>query len=101
MLVYNPFSRPANQDKKHFPLGTCPARPAVEPNWRTDPGNLEKSLAKMLGSEQAAAECMKRQRWMTVRYVPVGIAVSNRWCLSLKLGHNQFGFHPTEAALVA
>jgi hypothetical protein len=30
MQVYEPFARPANQDKKHFDLGTSPARPAAE-----------------------------------------------------------------------
>jgi hypothetical protein len=29
MQVSNPFSRPANQDRKHFPLGTSTAKPAA------------------------------------------------------------------------
>jgi hypothetical protein len=29
MQVSNPFSRPANQDRKHFPLGTSTAVPAA------------------------------------------------------------------------
>jgi hypothetical protein len=29
MLIYQPFARPANQDKKHFDLGTSSARPAA------------------------------------------------------------------------
>lgn len=29
MQVYEPFARPANQDKKHFDLGTSTARPAT------------------------------------------------------------------------
>jgi hypothetical protein len=29
MQVYEPFARPANQDKKHFELGTSTARPAA------------------------------------------------------------------------
>jgi hypothetical protein len=29
MQVYVPFARPANQDRKHFPLGTSTARPAA------------------------------------------------------------------------
>jgi hypothetical protein len=29
MQVGNPFSRPANQDRKHFPLGTSTAKPAA------------------------------------------------------------------------
>ncbi|MEZ5901667.1 MAG: hypothetical protein R3D51_19480 [Hyphomicrobiaceae bacterium] len=28
MQVYEPFARPANQDKKHFELGTSTAKPA-------------------------------------------------------------------------
>jgi len=28
MQVSNPFSRPANQDRKHFSLGESPAKPA-------------------------------------------------------------------------
>ena len=29
MQVSNPFSRPANQDRKHFELGTSTAKPAA------------------------------------------------------------------------
>jgi hypothetical protein len=53
MLVYNPFSRPANQDKKHFPLGTSPAKPA-RVDWRQDPEKFEKALVKLLGCHRAA-----------------------------------------------
>ncbi len=68
MQVYVPFARPANQDQKYFPLGTCPAKLAVEPNWRKDPVKFEQALAKMLGSESAAAQYMKRRQFMKTRY---------------------------------
>lgn len=29
MLIYQPFARQANQDKKHFELGASPAKPAA------------------------------------------------------------------------
>jgi hypothetical protein len=29
MLIYQPFARPANQDKKHFELGASTAKPAA------------------------------------------------------------------------
>jgi len=29
MLIYQPFARPANQDKRHFELGASPAKPAA------------------------------------------------------------------------
>jgi hypothetical protein len=68
MQVYVPFARPANQDRKYYPLGTCTAKPAVDPNWRKDPVKLENALAKMLGSESAAAEYMKYQHVRKARY---------------------------------
>lgn len=68
MQISNPFSRPANQDRKHFPLGTSPAKPAIEPNWRADPNKFKESLVKMLGSEEAAVEYIKSRKWMPVRY---------------------------------
>jgi len=67
MQVYVPFARPAGQDRKYFPLGTSEAKPAVEPQWRTDPEKFVKALAKMLGSETAAAEYLRDRPFMTVR----------------------------------
>lgn len=58
MQVYFPFARPANQDQKHFPLGTCPARPA-RVDWRQDPVKFEKALVKLLGCHRAAADYIR------------------------------------------
>ncbi|MGY4499272.1 hypothetical protein ACVWYH_003203 [Bradyrhizobium sp. GM24.11] len=58
MQVYVPFARPANQDKKHFPLGTCPAKSAPV-DWRQDPEKFEQALVKLLGCHRAAADYIK------------------------------------------
>lgn len=58
MQTYNPFARPANQDKKHFPLGTSPAIPA-RVDWRQNPEKFEKALVKLLGCHRAAADYIK------------------------------------------
>jgi hypothetical protein len=55
MLVYNPFARPANQDRKHFPLGTSTAKPA--PGYFADAAGLSdeqeiKDAVAGLASEQ-------------------------------------------------
>lgn len=68
MQIYHPFARPANQDRKHFPLGTSTAKPAVQPNWRRDPEKFADALAKMLGSRAAADEYMRYRSVMNVRY---------------------------------
>jgi hypothetical protein len=63
-----PPPREAWQDQKYFPLGTSKAKPAIEPHWRTDNQKLLKGLAKMLGSEEAAIEYLKRRPFMKVHY---------------------------------
>jgi hypothetical protein len=76
MLVYNPFSRPANQDRKHFELGTSTAKPAPEyfadaadlPDEQvirtavaglSDEQEIKDTLVNLLGSYSLARDYMK------------------------------------------
>jgi hypothetical protein len=55
MQYYCPFARAANQDKKYFPLGTSPAKPA-RVDWRQDREKFENGLVKLLGCHRAASD---------------------------------------------
>lgn len=76
MLVYQPFARPANQDRKHFALGDSDAKPASgyfasvtgladeEPIKEavatlTDLWEIEDKLFEILGSSQQAQDYMR------------------------------------------
>lgn len=76
MQVYEPFARPANQDKKHFDLGTSTARPAAEyfagfadlaseqvlrdaVVGLSDEQAIEDALFKLLSSRSAARDYMR------------------------------------------
>jgi hypothetical protein len=56
MQVFQPFARPANQDRRYFPLGTSTATPAKEymTDFRTNAQKFEDSLAELLGSRERA-----------------------------------------------
>lgn len=75
MLVYQPFSRPANQDRKHFELGESTAKPAPGyfasvlglPSERviqgfiaglSDEHHVEDALSYLFGSHQMACDYM-------------------------------------------
>lgn len=82
MLVYNPFSRPANQDKKHFPLGECQARPAA--GYFADVAGLDSEqiitdTIAGLSSEREIQDTLVwllKDRWMAFEYM--------RWRLRMK-----------------
>lgn len=78
MLVYQPFSRPANQDKKHFDLGSSPAKPAAgyfagvlgikseEEIWNAieglPPKDIEEALYKFFREDRRMARDFMRWR---------------------------------------
>jgi hypothetical protein len=56
-----PYGQAAGQDRKCFPLGTCPAKPGLTDIILKENERFRSALAKMLGSE-AAADAYIRNR---------------------------------------
>jgi hypothetical protein len=82
MQVSNPFSRPANQDRKYFPLGDCPARPAAE-YFATAAGldseQVFRDATAELSGEQEIEDALVKlmpNRWLALEYM--------RWRLGMK-----------------
>jgi hypothetical protein len=82
MQVYVPFARPANQDRKYFPLGSCTARPAAE-YFATAAGLANEQVIRDaiagLSSEREIEDALVkllRDHWLALEYM--------RWRLRMK-----------------